>query len=219
MMSPSGSKQVLNFGIVTYALLLVAGVSMLPIFPLYLGVQKSPDCRVFDLVIKLDKLLLGCLVLQALGFKKYLGFRGAFASASWRLPGLVVGCAGFLMAAALSAHLVRWDPGLPPFWWQWAAINLVLVCFGEEAFFRLFLLEGFQSQRFLRMSRGTGLALSALLFGLAHFRGGLAYALLAGVAGIFYGLAYRWSGLWGSIGVHFLVNFIHFAGFSYPLLK
>ena len=42
--------------------------------------------------------------------------------------------------------------------------------------------------------------------------------LLAGLAGVGYGLAYRFGGLAAAIATHFGLNLLHFALFTYPML-
>lgn len=59
--------------------------------------------------------------------------------------------------------------------------------------------------------------LSSLLFGLAHFKAGLAYMIFASIAGAFYGLTYQKTRrILCSILVHFGVNLIHLIFFTYP---
>jgi membrane protease YdiL (CAAX protease family) len=63
------------------------------------------------------------------------------------------------------------------------------------------------------------LLMTYVLFGLAHFSGGLEYAFVAGLAGIGYGVAYWTTGrLEASIITHFLLNLIHLVFFTYPML-
>jgi len=42
--------------------------------------------------------------------------------------------------------------------------------------------------------------------------------LLAGLAGIGYGLAYRFGGLSAAIATHFGLNVLHLVFFTYPML-
>jgi membrane protease YdiL (CAAX protease family) len=42
--------------------------------------------------------------------------------------------------------------------------------------------------------------------------------LLAGLAGVGYGLAYRFGGLGAAIATHFGLNLLHFGLFTYPML-
>lgn len=70
-------------------------------------------------------------------------------------------------------------------------------------------------------SSGQKLALgvAAVLFGLAHFAGGVKYVMLATVAGWGYGAVVQRTGcIEAGILTHFLVNLIHFFCFTYPAL-
>jgi membrane protease YdiL (CAAX protease family) len=98
--------------------------------------------------------------------------------------------------------------------------NLLITCVTEEAFFRGFLLAGF-ARVLGRWRAGAALALvlSAVLFGMAHARGGLPLVLLATVAGLFYGEAWRRTrSIEGAILTHFALNAVHFVAFTYPAL-
>jgi hypothetical protein len=101
-----------------------------------------------------------------------------------------------------------------------APINLFFTCLAEEAFFR-----GFVQQELSRvgsrpaLAAGAALIIGALLFGLAHFAGGLNYVLAATVAGLGYGWAFmRTQRIEAAMAVHFGVNAVHFLLFTYPRL-
>ncbi|GAB7539802.1 hypothetical protein BGC_60260 [Burkholderia sp. 3C] len=61
------------------------------------------------------------------------------------------------------------------------------------------------------------MAIAALLFGAAHASGGIVLVGLATLAGIGYGLAYRFGGLRAAWLAHASFDVIHFALFTYPL--
>lgn len=62
--------------------------------------------------------------------------------------------------------------------------------------------------------------LAGLAFGLAHMAGGVAYVLLACVAGIGYGWIYARTGSLAAAALaHTGVNLVHLLGFSYPALR
>src|SRR5579872_2117067 len=102
---------------------------------------------------------------------------------------------------ALTLHFARFQPKEGP-WWQVVAIAvgtflgyLWVLAVGEEFFFRGFL------QQLLSRGLGSqvaGLLLASSLFGAAHlwFRTfpNWRFAVLAGIAGVFYGLAFMRSG-------------------------
>ncbi len=118
------------------------------------------------------------------------------------------------------AGLLTIDAKLPAVTLLWMLNNLLVTCVAEEAFFRGFLQRCLQNslQRY-RYGGVLSLAIVSILFGMAHFPGGLSYVFIATVAGLFYGYVYqKTAAIETSIALHFLVNFGHFIFFSYPQL-
>jgi membrane protease YdiL (CAAX protease family) len=115
---------------------------------------------------------------------------------------------------------VRPDVKWTPYSGAFLAANLLFTCVTEEAFFRGFILAriaGALAGR--RWGLGVAVAVSTLLFGLAHAAGGPVLVLLATVAGLHYAAAYLRSGrIEGAILTHFVLNATHFVAFSYPAL-
>lgn len=116
---------------------------------------------------------------------------------------------------------VRPDLKWTPYSAFFLASNLLFTCVTEEAFFRGFTLAGLarltSSWRF-----GTvfSAVVSAVLFGIAHVKGGPLLIVLATVAGLHYGAAYLVSRrLEGAILTHFALNAVHFVAFTYPNLS
>lgn len=145
---------------------------------------------------------------------------------SWRaillraIPwGLLV--SGIVVSLAVLIGYVRFDPKLPSEFILWAWVNLFFTCIPEEALFRGFVQRGLQER--LGASRHgdvIALAVTSLLFGVAHYAGGSRYVFLATVAGFGYGWIYqRTRAIESSILVHFMVNALHFVFFTYPALK
>lgn len=103
----------------------------------------------------------------------------------------------------------------------WMINNLFFVCFAEEVVFRGFIQERvswIESKKFPMNLIAIGV--SSLLFGLAHYKGGITYIALSSLAGLFYGFAYYRTGkLLSSITVHFLLNLFHFVFLTYPYLQ
>jgi membrane protease YdiL (CAAX protease family) len=100
------------------------------------------------------------------------------------------------------------------------AYNLVFVCVLEESFFR-----GIAQTALMRWARqrrwphadGLGLLGASLLFGLVHLKGGMAFALLAILAGLGYGLVYYMTGrIHYAVLLHFAVNAVHQLAFAAP---
>lgn len=181
--------------------------------------QMSPTCPPFSFAFRLDKGGPGLLLLAFLAFpicqnRKdwYLAFNAGIKTT---LIAFIV-----LLLSALALGYVHWDIKAPPFWKIWAFYNLFFVAIPEEVFFRGFLqtklAKLFENQRL-----GTIYALvgSSIIFGLAHFSGGLTYIFLSFIAGLLYGITYLWKGyLESAIFTHFMVNALHFFLFSYPCL-
>ncbi|WP_157778636.1 CPBP family intramembrane glutamic endopeptidase [Massilia violaceinigra] len=101
------------------------------------------------------------------------------------------------------------------------AINLLFTCVAEEAFFRGFIQEQL-TRAMSRWKAGPAIALcvAAVLFGLAHARGGPLLIGLATLAGLGYGYAYlRSKRIETAILTHLALNGIHFIAFTYPRLS
>ncbi len=148
------------------------------------------------------------------------------AGVQWRRASLATGAIATVTLvlvglAATAAGFVAWDPKWPAILGVWVPANLLLTCVAEETFFRGILQR--HLGRFLR-GRVPAAALAALLvgaiaFGVAHFAGGTTYVLLATLAGVGYGAAYRLTGrVEAGILVHFLLNLSHLVLFTYPFV-
>lgn len=90
----------------------------------------------------------------------------------------------------------------------------------EEALFRGLLQERLAAALpARRLWQGLGIAVSAVVFGLAHAAGGPVLVLLAALAGAGYSLADAATRrIESAVLAHFAVNAVHFIGFSYPHL-
>ena len=184
--------------------------------PLLGPVALTPDAVPFRMHLNLDKASVGfVLVLLYLPLRRHAGVARSLLAAA---GGAALGIA-LALPLALLLGAVRWEPKLPEGLWLWAANNLLLVAFAEEALFRGFLQAGLA--RRLRERAGgawTAIGVAAVAFGVAHHAGGAAMVLLATAAGVAYGLAYRHGGLLASVWAHFLLNLAHILLFTYPLL-
>lgn len=119
---------------------------------------------------------------------------------------------------ALAFGYIKLDITLLTAYFAWAWANLLITCIAEEMLFR-----GFVQKHLLNLTNTYKIAIViciGILFGLAHFAGGITYMILASVAGIGYGYAYYRSGrIESAILTHFLLNTIHFLFFTYPFTK
>lgn len=102
-------------------------------------------------------------------------------------------------------------------------VNLFVTCVAEEAFMRLLLQAQIQkmisvSVRQPLLQELIPLLITTLIFVLTHSVHGFNVIVTYTVAGFSYGLVYCLTkNLWACIGVHFGVNIIHFAFFTYPV--
>ncbi len=122
---------------------------------------------------------------------------------------------------ALAAKFVVWDPKWPAILALWVPANLLVTCVAEEVFFRG-LLQRYLSQTLRATVPSAGLValfVAAAAFGIAHIGGGVAYAILATLAGLGYGAAYHATQrVEASILVHFALNLTHLLLFAYPFV-
>ena len=182
------------------------------------NVEKSINSMPFTLYLNFDKPMILFVLLMLspallISQKPIILFK---AHNSLRLSALVLLVFILLFSLAILLSLIKYDPQLPSWWWLFALNNLLLTCIIEEVFFR-----GFIQQKLTKLINPlTGLILTSLLFGIAHFSGGFNYMLVATLAGFLYGLVYLNTGkIWYAILLHFCFNMIHLALFTYPLLK
>lgn len=178
----------------------------------------SLDTRPFQLYANFDKAWVG-LVLVALLYQR------ALSVPSWKAGVMTTVAIGTItiivtLTSAVAAGVVRFDPKLPEFTLVVLATHFFFTVIPEEAFFRLLIQEPL-SRRLTSVRFGAmyAVVITAGLFALAHFGGGLQYMILAGVAGLGYALVYAYTKrLSAAIATHFGLNMVHFFFFSYPQL-
>lgn len=124
-----------------------------------------------------------------------------------------------LFSAGLTSGFVRWQPEWPQLGLWFLANNLIFTAIAEEVFFRGFIQKNISEYLVKHsLSPFMGVVVASLLFGLAHYAGGIIYVGLASVAGFFYGWVYHRSGsIEMAILSHWLLNTCHFVLFSYPV--
>ncbi|MHC2148021.1 CPBP family intramembrane glutamic endopeptidase [Pseudomonas sp. 210_17 TE3656] len=165
----------------------------------------------FSMYLNLDKPLIGLWLLLACPWVLTMGGKHLLPSLATTLPAVIAACLG----GAWLLGMIAWAPKWPEQAWLWVLNNLLLVSLTEELLFRGYIQDGLQR---LLKNQHLALLLAAGLFGLAHLGAGWHWVLLASLAGIGYGLAYRYGGLIAAVLCHFGLNLAHFAGFTYPML-
>lgn len=198
----------------TVSLCVSLGAHLLPGIsnPLLFSGAVSPASSEYRLFWNFDKAFAGLILLSLVPREATHPIRGIRA---WKA------CLAFLALAILVAVLTgmtRWDPKFTRTLLLWAPANLFLVCFPEEAMFRM-LIQG-RLEEWLAAhgkSASLGVFLAAAMFGLIHFRGGPVYMVVAALAGSAYGFAYQARrNPWHPVLVHFGLNLLHFLFFAYP---
>ena len=176
----------------------------------------TDDAVPFSMYLNLDKPLIGFwLLLVCPWIVSRRSLRLAVYATAMALTFSVV----LALGGALLLGVISWAPKWPDHAWLWVLNNLMLVTLVEEALFRGYI-QGGLSRRFKNLPYGENLALllASLLFGVVHIGAGWQWVLLAGLAGVGYGLAYRFGGLGAAIATHFGLNLLHFGLFTYPML-
>ncbi len=134
--------------------------------------------------------------------------------------GVIMGALTAVLVIGLVAAFgyVRPDPKWTELALVWIPINLLLTCVFEEMLFRGLLQRWLRNRLAARPRlRPVPIAVSSVLFGLAHAGGGPLLIAAATVAGIGYGLAYeRTQRIEAAILAHFTLNAAHFFLFTYP---
>ena len=180
------------------------------------AVAVSPTAELYTLYWNFDKALTGVLLyavcVQPQRRTEWSGAIIATAVIAVLTPALVV-------VPALAVEFVAWDPKWPAILVMWAPANLLVTCLAEETFFRGLLQRHLAEALRARVPSAGLVALfvAAAAFGIAHIGSGIAYAVLATLAGIGYGTAYHVTQrVEASILVHFALNLAHLMLFTYP---
>lgn len=221
---PSFSKALRSLG---YLILVAVGVALcLHIAPgfhgweMISGCKLSPTSTPYTLRFNFDKISLGIFILMStsglLSHTPGEWKRSLFSAFFFSLIGVAI-----LLILVWSIGYVRWEPKWPIFTPVWVVANLLFTCVVEEAIFRGFIqnkLTGLLSS--FKWGNWAALIIASVLFGLVHFSGGLPYIFLSTIAGLIYGASYLTARrLEASILTHFVINFVHLLGFSYPALQ
>jgi len=169
----------------------------------------SADAAPYTLRLSWDKLLVGSTLLAWwLGQKQP---NKAFSTRVWLTAALTLLVVPLL---ALALGLVSWQPKWPQDLWLWLAVNLGVTVLAEELLFRGLL----QTRLVSWLGAWAGIGLTTLLFAAVHLPFSPLFAVVAGIAGLGYGLIFHYSGRISlAIALHGAVNLLHLLLLSYPL--
>jgi hypothetical protein len=172
----------------------------------------------FTLYLNFDKSLVGLFIL---GFcHKRLSSKNDWLNMAKNIYLQILLLILVVMVTSLAIKYVQVEIKFPPSFPVWAWVNLLFVCTAEEAFFRGFLQKSLVNY-FKEVKYGSlgGILLASLLFGFAHYAGGINLIFLATIAGLGYGwIYYSNRTIESAILAHFSLNVIHFIFFTYPAL-
>jgi membrane protease YdiL (CAAX protease family) len=207
--------------VLTGACAFLLAVHRLPGFynPLVAGaVQVSRGAPPFSLYANFDKAVAGIVLMGV--FCTPLRSISAWGPMLRRTAPVLLATLVVVLGAGTLLAYVAPDPKWPPLAPWFLVINLLFTCVAEEAFFRGFLLAGLaRACAGWRFGTAFAVAVSTVLFGLAHAGGGPALVAMAALAGLGYAAAYLRSGrIEGAILTHFALNAVHFVAFTYPAL-
>jgi membrane protease YdiL (CAAX protease family) len=179
-------------------------------------VVLSANSAPFSMYLNFEKPFLAFLVLSLSKILSVESSRDRHWAMAW-----LYGFSAILFAitVGLGSGFVQFQPKWVEVSWLWIANNLLLVCIVEELIFRRFLLGRLIEigSVFTTYSRSFAIAVSSLLFGVAHFQGGFIFVVIATVLGVFYGITYlKAKTLMAPIATHFAINLVHFIFFTYP---
>ncbi len=177
----------------------------------------SPEAAPFSMYLDLDIPLIGFWIALACPWVfTAVALRRSLITTGVAMPIITAMC----LITAMSFGLIGWKPKWPEQTGIWALNNLLLVTLTEELVFRGYI-QGGLSRVFARLPFRHTLAiiLASAAFGLAHISAGWQWMLLAAMAGIGCGIAYRFGGLAAAVVTHFGLNLMHFSLFTYPMFN
>lgn len=182
-------------------------------------IRFSADAATYSMRANFDMAAVG--VILAGVFCQRLREPGDWAAMVRRVWPVTTSALVVVLGLGMLLGYVRPDLKWTPYSAFFLASNLLFTCVTEEAFFRGFTLAGLA-----RLASGGrfgnvfAAVVSAVLFGIAHVKGGPLLIALATVAGLHYGAAFLVSKrLEGAILTHFMLNAVHFVAFTYPNLS
>ena len=184
------------------------------------AVKFSENSAPFTMYLNFDKPFIGIFLLIFFGFKKVSNLSEIIQVLKTIAP-IILTLISLIIPLALVVGYIEFDLKIPNLAWIWIINNLLIVCVAEECLFRGFIQKKLKLS-FSKTKYGVifSIAISSILFGLAHYKGGMSYIGLSTLAGAFYGYSYEKTDfIEAPILTHFLLNLAHFLFFSYPAAK
>jgi len=180
-------------------------------------VQLSTLSSPFSMYLNFDKVMAGVMlyVLSPL----YSAERKIDASSLQYTIFALIACIAVIVGVAYTSGYIKLDAKLPSILPIFVLNNFFFVCFAEEVIFRGFLQNNIQKLLGKYGAKFPYLAiiLSALVFGICHYKGGLIYVAVATISGGFYGYTYhRTNRILCAMIVHCGLNLFHLLLFTYP---
>ena len=180
------------------------------------SLKITSDAVPYSLYFNFDKTLAGIFILGFLDFKIKKQNVRKLVEQYWKHMIVM-----FIVLSTMSYFLryVHSDIKWPSFTPIWILVNLFFVCMAEEVLCRRVIQHQLASVLKIKYGNYIAIFISAVIFGLIHYQGGIKYILLASLAGLFYGHIYdKTKEIRSSILLHFSLNIIHFLFFTYPVL-
>jgi membrane protease YdiL (CAAX protease family) len=180
-------------------------------------INLSPSAASFDIWFNWDKSMFGLFVLGIVLQENLIRNSGdAISAAKSFLPLAVIGIVAIYLIG-VSIGYSSFDFTVTAIFLPWALKNIVFTVLAEEAFFRGLVQNELAKRLNCNYSDHLAVIIGGIVFGIAHFGGGIYYVLLSSLAGILYGYTYKFTGrIEAPIITHFLLNAGHFLIFTYP---
>ncbi len=180
------------------------------------AIMLSSDASPYSLYFNLDKTSVGIFIIAFSFQYKRITILPILKQLAIHLIAMIL--IFFVLATVLGYS--KFAPKLPEFTPIWILANLFFTCLAEEAIFRRLIQQKIQDSLTSKYAPMIGILIASILFGLAHFNGGIMYIILATLAGIFYGsIYYRTKRIESSMLLHFSFNLVHLLLFTYPSLQ
>jgi membrane protease YdiL (CAAX protease family) len=179
-------------------------------------ITLTENASPYSLYFNFDKTLVGVFIIA-------LGYNSTKLNVKRLLKlliiNLIVMSILFLGLATLLGYS-KFEPKLPTFTFVWILVNLFSTCLAEEAIFRKLIQQHLYESIPGKYAAIISIAIASLLFGIAHYNGGILYIILATIAGLFYGyIYYKTKRIESSMLLHVSFNLIHLLLFTYPSIS